>query len=577
MADSMKRHGAGVEEVASGWHRVKGKAEGGWEGRASAAFQGFAAQQGGDGDALAGLFPRFGQACTVWADEIDTVKARMEQAKQVATEGQLMVFGDSIYPPKPFTGAPPGPVDPRVPGAEDRANQQSAQYEAAKALHAKQEAAFAEAQATVAQARGMEKVAHETLSRSMDAVTGALKDIGQAAEWGKAAAAPTSAVTAALAGAAMDMEAHAANATRAGFETALQQGPAAVRGCWASLTTAQRTDLMDRFPQMVGGADGVPVVDRDQANRSVLAAQRQGLVNKLDEERRRLREDPYHRRGISDSDSQYRIWQLEESLKGIDRLQEKLGPSAEQSDYYLLGVDGTVNSRGQAIIASGNPDNADNVLTSVPGTFSDLGDAMDYVDRNDRLAERAEQLNPGTKTAAITWSDYNSPSDLLNASDERFANEAKGDLARFQEGLRATHNGPPSHNTVLGHSYGSTVVGYAARDHGLSSDEIAFIGSPGVGVDRAEDLGVPPDHVWSGTSGHDIIDTWTPSLSPGDIGNGSDDHWYGMNPSDPHFGGQILETDPTAGHSDYWDREQSIDSISRVVAGNNREMPSNHG
>lgn len=67
--------------------------------------------------------------------------------------------------------------------------------------------------------------------------------------------------------------------------------------------------------------------------------------------------------------------------------------------------------------------------------------------------------------------------------------------------------------------------------------------------------------------GEDLIDTWTPSLDPGDIGNDADDHWFGMNPSDPHFGGRSLETDPNAGHSDYWDRPQSVDSIARVVAG----------
>ncbi|MEK8109345.1 alpha/beta hydrolase [Micromonospora sp. M12] len=49
---------------------------------------------------------------------------------------------------------------------------------------------------------------------------------------------------------------------------------------------------------------------------------------------------------------------------------------------------------------------------------------------------------------------------------------------------------------MLGHSYGSLVVGVAAREHGLAADALVFVGSPGVGVSHAAELGVP-----SGRSG----------------------------------------------------------------------------
>ncbi|HEY2763441.1 MAG TPA: alpha/beta hydrolase [Pseudonocardiaceae bacterium] len=75
----------------------------------------------------------------------------------------------------------------------------------------------------------------------------------------------------------------------------------------------------------------------------------------------------------------------------------------------------------------------------------------------------------------------------------------------FQDGLRATHQGPPSHNTVLGHSYGSTVVGYAARDHRIVADDVIFVGSPGVGVEHATDLHLPPSHVWSSHAANDLV------------------------------------------------------------------------
>lgn len=95
-----------IERVATGQYQVRTKAAGEWEGQASEVFQGWVIQQGRDGDALAQLFPRVAQAVETWSDEIDTVKARMEQAKQVARDGELMVADLMIYPPKAIGGAP---------------------------------------------------------------------------------------------------------------------------------------------------------------------------------------------------------------------------------------------------------------------------------------------------------------------------------------------------------------------------------------------------------------------------------------------------------------------------------------
>lgn len=116
LAESMRQLGAGVEEVASGWHRVRGTAEGVWEGPASDSFQQVADRSGKDGDELARLHDAVSQAMTVFADEIDTVKARMAQAETVANEGELTVFPDKmIYEPEAFTMDPPGTLSGRAP------------------------------------------------------------------------------------------------------------------------------------------------------------------------------------------------------------------------------------------------------------------------------------------------------------------------------------------------------------------------------------------------------------------------------------------------------------------------------
>ena len=77
--------------------------------------------------------------------------------------------------------------------------------------------------------------------------------------------------------------------------------------------------------------------------------------------------------------------------------------------------------------------------------------------------------------------------------------------------------------TVLGHSYGSLVVGQAADGHGggpsggvtghvgnggssrLDADSIVFVGSPGVGAGSAAELRVPGGEVWATTARNDVI------------------------------------------------------------------------
>jgi alpha/beta hydrolase family protein len=251
-------------------------------------------------------------------------------------------------------------------------------------------------------------------------------------------------------------------------------------------------------------------------------------------------------------------------LCGLDKVE---AATQDGRGKYLLSIDSVANNRGQVIIASGNPDTADHVVTTVPGTYSSLGDAMDYVQRGDALIGRAQQLAPLESFASITYADYNSPDSLATAGMEQFALDGGKNLSSFQEGLRATHeSGQPSHNTVIGHSYGSTEVGYAARDHGMAADDLVFIGSPGVGVEHADELGLPPERVWAGTSGLDEIQIAS-SGNPIDWITPSDDMWYGKDPSDEAFGGRQLPTGTWARHGDYWDNPESLDGMARVVAG----------
>ncbi|WP_320066483.1 alpha/beta hydrolase [Micromonospora sp. RTGN7] len=344
--------------------------------------------------------------------------------------------------------------------------------------------------------------------------------------------------------------------------------PATVRSWWAGLTPAQRRWLVAREPQLVGRLDGVPATARDQANRLLIDRRREVL---LAERRRLLGRWPH---GPVETVGLARVGA---ALSGLDALTARLAGGG-QPRAYLLGLD--PGGEGRAIVALGDPDRADRVLTYVPGMTAGLADATGELGRAGRVQARCAALDPTVATAAVLWLDYDAPDFLHEAVLPGQARDAGPALHRFQEGLRATHDGPPARQTVLGHSYGSLVVGTAARDHGLAADALAFVGSPGVGVDRADGLRLPAGEVWASTASNDAIRLAPPpdelprrvvrGLSPlTAVLTGHDDHelWFGHDPADPGFGGRTFPSG-RYGHTGYWEQENpALDGMARIVLG----------
>lgn len=116
-------------------------------------------------------------------------------------------------------------------------------------------------------------------------------------------------------------------------------------------------------------------------------------------------------------------------------------------------------------------------------------------------------------------------------------------------GIRASHEGAPSLDTVIGHSYGSTMVGAAAvSGHHLDADQVIAAGSPGMLADKAGDLNLNSGaHVYASQAQNDIIQfTKGTSLGPGPV----DDATMPGSPlamGSPSFGATEFDSDP--GHA----------------------------
>ncbi|MEI7030585.1 alpha/beta hydrolase [Streptomyces pratensis] len=347
---------------------------------------------------------------------------------------------------------------------------------------------------------------------------------------------------------------------------------------WDGLSAEQRREYLEVAPDLIGNLDGIPAAARDEANRNQLPV----LIAELE------------RRGDDDARTK---------LDALRELRTKLNEPS-RVPMLLLGIGDEGN--GRAIVAYGNPDTSKNVSAYVPG----LGTRLDkeFVDstlqRGLDTAKGARRLDQSS--AAVVWLGYDAPQDVdvVGAGDARKGAVAYND---FMRGLVATNDNEDPHLTAIGHSYGSLTVGTATQQaSGIpGADDIILLGSPGTGVDRAEELGVGKDHVFVGAAENDPV-TKLPSKQQavvaaplllagplpmyvaGEIADRDDDDLYfGKDPASKAFGGRRFEVgdgprplrDGGAfdAHSQYFTPEKdavSARNIALVISGNSNEIKS---
>jgi hypothetical protein len=217
---------------------------------------------------------------------------------------------------------------------------------------------------------------------------------------------------------------------------------------------------------------------------------------------------------------------------------------------------------GQGHIAdvNGHLAEAKHLAVYVPGMGTDVWDFDQLVmTRTEVVRARAAAISDGAEVTTITWLGYDPPRDLdvVGAAHEVLARVGGAALSRF---LRDMVDLAPTdvHVTVIAHSYGSVLAGVAARDHGLAAHELVVLGSPGMGVETADQLMLMPGgRLWAAQA-HDDPVTWVPRLEDVHL------HLHGPSPTAAGFGAHVFQVAGT-GHSSYFVDTQSLSALAGIV------------
>ncbi|WP_157897305.1 alpha/beta hydrolase [Mycobacteroides franklinii] len=364
----------------------------------------------------------------------------------------------------------------------------------------------------------------------------------------------------------------------------LPSDPKEFRELWDRLTPTEKDWLYSK-DHFIGNHPGMPFEDKDGRGKDYynrqhlpeLQAQAQSEVDRIKAVHPTWAENPPIR-----PTREYDSWRAqldgaERNLKGYgEQMNMALGTQKDGIRRYL----GFIDDKGHVAISKNNPDNAQRVATYVPGTGQDMSRFQFSAEKSDQMwlsAMRADADLGASDVSVTTWMGYDRPMNLWEAKDTGWALGGAQALDDYQSGLRASHNGAASINTVIGHSYGSTLAGAAATNgHFLDANNFIAVGSPGVLADNANQLNLDPGaNVYATRARHDIISFaggWTLGISPTEDSFGA--HVFGASPG-PTTGPGFLQLPSLAAHSSYWDSMENpaLINMGRVIVGNTDVIP----
>lgn len=362
-----------------------------------------------------------------------------------------------------------------------------------------------------------------------------------------------------------------------------------VNDWWTSLSEDEQNDIIANNPDWIGNLNGVSLAARSEANKNRLDAMKAEIDRQVKEFEPKTELQWTGRNFECKNTSGYEA--MLQRQKDIDSLRDTFSYSEDPDTeiiHSLLVLDNS-GDHLRAAVGAGDIDAADHVLVYTPGMTTTVADGLatgrkefgtkvDEVERimsetgmpdhDDKDTEQVEET-----AAGVTWLGYDAPNwdETLKGSDgtvlsDHEAQSASPDLAGFYDGIQATHTGDP-HLVAAGHSYGSTVTGYASQESN-APDDIVVWGSPGASTVDASDLNTVPDRMYSASATDDVV-----------AGYGR----YGGNPTtDPESDFTPLDTREhyedglraSAGHSLYTNAgTTSLHNLGNILADNGPDYP----
>ncbi len=320
----------------------------------------------------------------------------------------------------------------------------------------------------------------------------------------------------------------------------LATGPRAsdVHAALASLPDHMQFELAEFAPATVGSAPGVPVAMRIVANRLLLGEMERDLSAEIDALTTAAALSPWAVMAVAPDLVRLRADRAHvRDLMAPGRNVVFLDPENPRRVAEWIG-----------------PLGAGNVMVAAPGAAALSDPFAQMVVRANRMV----RLDPTAGDLAVVVAHvYEPPPGLAAAATGGYAAVGGPQLAGFVAGIPLDG----VHVTLVGHSYGSTVLGEALLG-GLSEalpvdTDVVILGSPGVRTDTVTQLGVDADRVWVGLApGDEIQVAISPTALPGVLtcltfsgllGACEPAEWliHGRNPAHPDFGARVFDTAPT--------------------------------
>lgn len=261
---------------------------------------------------------------------------------------------------------------------------------------------------------------------------------------------------------------------------------------WRSLDPGSKASMVAAAPELVGNLEGVPAVDRDVANRSVLRS----TIAQLQR--------------TASSTGRAVASQAGQRIEMFKSIEQALVTTAGEPQRWLLSLETT--GQGRAAIVIGDLQRADYVSVLVPGMFFTIENQMSHWSeaaarlRDEQLSwlRRLQGPRHGQTVATIAWIGYPTPN-LTNVGGIDNAYQGRDSLADLLTGLRALRGADQPYLSIVAHSYGSTAALMTLAEFDVEVDALALVGSPGSAAKSVDELRVRDGNVFVGEAAWDPV------------------------------------------------------------------------